>query len=364
MTTRIQHYVWREYLEAWQQGSGQIYCSRHGKAFKSTPTKVMRKRDNYSLSRITKTDVVFLAVIFRKAPPELQKAHRRLIESLGYIANANHAIQASEKATEEERKYANDLVIETEEKLQAGIEQRALPILEQLRREQTDFLSDYNLTMNFCQFVSHQYMRTMASRERVGEELRHSFPGWDFGHLKHLVCHCAAENIGASLFVDRSKFQIIFLRNGSKDEFITGDQPIVNLFRSHGEDSPPTELALYYPLNPRLSMILLPRLYGLSSMKVPPSIVDDLNNVIAQKAREVIVAKGIEAIQRTTDGLHEGQEQDGHMLLECIKRTAARADEFGKMRWRAWNRHALLCCNACTRDTARSGAWESWRMAG
>ena len=102
---------------------------------------------------------------------------------------------------------ATHLVIETEEKLQTGIEQRALPILEQLRHEQTDFLSDYNLTMNFFQFVSHQYMRTRASRERVGGELRHSFPGWDFGHLKHLVCHCAAENIGASLFVDRSKFQ-------------------------------------------------------------------------------------------------------------------------------------------------------------
>ena len=235
--------------------------------------------------------------------------------------------QPQEFRTEEERKYANDLVIETEEKLQTGIEQRALPILEQLRHEQTDFLSDYNLTMNFFQFVSHQYMRTRASRERVGGELRHSFPGWDFGHLKHLVCHCAAENIGASLFVDRNKFQIVFLRNGSKDEFITGDQPIVNLFRSHGEDSSPTELALYYPLNPHLSMILLPGLYGLSSMKVPPPIVDDLNNIIAQKAREFIVAKKIEAIQRTTDGLHEGQEQDGHVLLECIKRMATRADE-------------------------------------
>ena len=329
MTTRIQHYVWRKYLEAWQQGSGQIYCSwNDGKAFKSNPTKVMRKRDYYSLSRITKTDVAFLNAIFRKTHPELQKAHRHLIELLGYIANANYVIQASEKATEEERKYANDLVIETEEKLQAGIEQRALPILEQLRHEQTDFLSDYNLTMNFFQFVSHQYMRTRASRERVGEELRHSSPGWDFGHLKHLVCHCAAENIGASLFVDRSKFQIVFLRSGSKDQFITGDQPIANLFRSHDEDSSPTELALYYPLNPHLSMILLPRRYGLSSIKVSPPIVDDLNNVIAQKAREFIVAKGIEAIQRTTDGLHEGQEQDGHVLLECIKRMAARANEF------------------------------------
>lgn len=324
MTTRIQHYVWRKYLETWQQSSGQLYCSRNGaKAFPSNPAKVMRKRDYYSLSRITKTDVAFLNVMFRKTPPELRKAHRRLIALLGYVANANHAIQTSGKATEEERKYVNDLVIETEEKLQAEIEQRALPILEQLRHEQTDFLSDYNLTMSFFQFVAHQYMRTRASRERVGEELRHGF-----GHLKHLVCHCAAENIGASLFADRSKFQIIFLQSEAQDEFITGDQPIVNLLRSHDEDSPPTELALYYPLDPHLSMILLQGLYGLSSMKVPPSIVDDLNKVIAQKAREFIIAKEIETLQRTTDGLHKEQKQDGHVLLECIKRMATRADEF------------------------------------
>jgi len=287
----------------------------------------MKKRDYYSLSRIRKTDVAFLNIMSRKTHPELRKAHRGLIESLRYIANANYAIQVSEKATEEDKKYANDLVIETEEKLQTGIEQQALPILKQLRQEQTDFLSDYNLTMIFFQFVSHQYMRTRAVRERVERELRHSFPGWDFGHLKHLVCHCAAENIGASLFVDRGKFQIVFLRSGSKDEFITGDQPMVNLFRSRGEDRLPTELALYYPLSPHLSMILLPRLHGLSSMKVPRSIVDDLNNVIAQRAGELIVAKGIEAIQRTADGLREGQERDGYVLLECIKRMATRADE-------------------------------------
>ena len=108
MTTRIQHYVWRKYLEAWQQSSGQLYCSWNGgKAFKSNPTKVMRKRDYYSLSRITKTDVAFLNVMFRKTHPELRQAHRRLIGLLGYIANANYAIQVSEKATEEERKYAN-----------------------------------------------------------------------------------------------------------------------------------------------------------------------------------------------------------------------------------------------------------------
>ena len=272
--------------------------------------------------------MAFLDAMFRKTNPELRKAHRNFIELLGYIANANHAIQASGKATEEERKYIKDLVIEAEEKLQTGIEQRALPILEQLRHEQTDFLSDYDLTMEFFRFVSHQYLRTRALRERIGEELRHSLLGRNFGHLKHLVCHCTAENIGASLFVDRSKFEILFLRSGSNHEFITGDQPIVNLFRADGEDSPPTELAFYYPLEPHLSMVLLPKACGLNSMKVPPTIVDELNNHIAQKAREFLVARRMESLRKKNFGLHEWQQEDGPILLEWMRSVAARPDDF------------------------------------
>ena len=320
MTTRMQHYVWRKYLEAWQQDSRQIYCSREGKVFKSNPVNVMKMRDYYRLSRITRTDMAFLDAMFIKTNPELRKLHRSFVESLGKIANANHAIQESGKATEEERKYLNDLVIETEEKLQSEIEQQALPILEQLRHKQTYFLSDYYSAMGFFQFISHQYLRTRASRERIGEELRDSPFGRDFGHLKHILCHCVADNIGSSLFVDRIKFEIIFLQCESNIEFITGDQPIVNLFRAHGEDSPPTEMALYYPLEPHLSMILLPKVCGLSSMNVPPIIVDELNNLIAQETKEFLVAKQMESLQRTNKGLHGGRQEDGHILIERLKK--------------------------------------------
>ena len=270
----------------------------------------------------------FLDAMFEMTNPELKKAHRNLIELLGHIANSNHAIQTSGKATEEEKKYTRDLVIETEEKIQTGIEQRALPILEQLRHEQTYFLSDYELTMEFFQFVSHQYLRTRALRERIGEELRRSPLGRDFGHLKHLVCHCTAENLAASLFVDRSKFEILFLRSGPNHEFITGDQPIVNLYRAHGQDKPPTQLALYYPLKPNLSMVLLPTVGGLSSMKIPPILVDDLNILVAQKARELLVARRMESLKRMSFGSPEKQQEDGYLLLERMKKVATRGDEF------------------------------------
>ncbi len=145
---------------------------------------------------------------------------------------------------------------------------------------------------------------------------------------KHLVCHCTAENLGASLFVDRSEFEILFLRSGPDHEFLTGDQPIVNLYGAISMDSPPTETALYYPLKPHLSMILLPKMCGLTSMKVPPIIVDQLNILIARKAREFLVARRMESLERMNSGLQERQLDDGHVLLGRIKNVATRGDEY------------------------------------
>ena len=322
MTTRMQHYVWRKYIEGWQQSSGQVCCLRNGTEFQSNPANIMKKRDYYSLARITKTDIAFLDAMFMRTHPELRKLHEDLIELLGKIAYANHAVQASNKATEEERKYTNALVIETEEKLQSGIEQRALHILQQLRHEKVDFLSNYDLAMNFFQYISHQYMRTRAVREAIGEELRNSLFGRDFGHLKNLLCHCAGENLGASLFVDRNKFEIVFLQCKSSDEFITGDQPIVNVFRSRGQNIPPTELALYYPLGPSLSMILLPIAVELNSMEVPSNFVDELNNLIAQKAKEFLVARRMETLRRVGQGSDVGTQKDGQAFLNRMKKIS------------------------------------------
>ena len=322
MTTRMQHYVWRKYLEAWQQRSGQVCCLRDGKEFQSNPANIMKKRDYYSLSRITRADIQFLSAMFMETNPELRKLHGDLIKMLGNIAIISHAIQVSENATEEEKKYANELMIEVEEKLQTGIEQRALPILEQLRHEKLDFLANYDLTMSFFQYMSHQYMRTRTVRDAIGEELRNNLLGRDFGHLKNLLCHCAAENIGASLFVDRRQFNIVFLRCSSSSEFITGDQPVVNIFRSRGQDIPPTELALYYPLGPHLSMMLLPRIFGLASMNITSDIVDKLNNFIAHRAREFLVARRMETLRRTNQGTDMGEQEDGHAFLDRMRKLA------------------------------------------
>jgi hypothetical protein len=61
-------------------------------------------------------------------------------------------------------------------------------------------------------------------------------------------------NIGCSLFLGRKRQQLMLLRNSTDVEFVTGDQPIINL---HGGDrsKAPEQLCMYYPVDPRAALI-------------------------------------------------------------------------------------------------------------
>lgn len=139
-----------------------------------------------------------------------------------------------------------------------------MPILAELREKRTDFLSSYEDSMMFFHFIAHQYFRTEPVREVIGEALLKEFPDHDFDKLRNIISYIGAENVGGSLFVDRSEFRIVFAENGRDLGFITGDQPVVNLLGAE-DGSETKELAFYYPLSPQLACVLAPKTYRLRS---------------------------------------------------------------------------------------------------
>ena len=292
MTTRRQHYVWRYYLETWQDKERLVHCSRHGRVLPPTnPANLMVERDFYRLPRITTTDANFLEH-FTIVPTEsagLRESHRSLVAKLRYICEANEIVQSSDRASSAEKRYSQALVVETEEKLLGQIEEDALPLLDELRQKRTDFIYNYESAMAFFRFVAHQYFRTKRMREATGEGISEILPGQDFARLTNIVCHLHAENFGSSLFVDRNEFDIIFMESRNGLGFITGDQPIVNLMGT-GDGKETTELALYYPLSPILSCLVSPKEYGLRTVDIPGTMVEELNDLIALECKQFLVA--------------------------------------------------------------------------
>ena len=318
MTTRIQHYVWRHYLEAWQDEDGLVRCARNGEILPFTkPRNIMAERDFYKLPRITKADAEFLqAFVGSTKSMELKEAHRYLIYALAHISNFSELIQRSERASSEEKRYAQGVVIEIEEKLQGQIEQDALPILDELKNKRSAFISTDETAITFFHFIAHQYFRTKRIRTAIGEELSQIGPNHDFAGLANIVCHIAAVNVGSNLFVDRNEFDIVFLDDGDEHGFITGDQPVVNLLGT-GDSRETTELALFYPLSPDLSCLVVPREYQVHSANIAGTVVDELNDLVAWESRNFLVGKSNERLQYIFNKA-SSTRPSGHKILASL----------------------------------------------
>ena len=213
MTTRGQHYVWCHYLKSWIHENGKIYCLRDGKIIQSNPINIMKQRDFYKLIPFTREDVQFFEYwVNNICEPSMRNVNRRTFYTFWKIANANEIIQSTSGMTEEDREFARRTVIELEENLHTGIEVGAIPILDALRQENLRILDDDNPAIAFFRFIGHQHFRTKVMREGVGKVLSTLDPRFDFSRLRHVFCHCFADNMGGSLYADRKRLNVLFLQ--------------------------------------------------------------------------------------------------------------------------------------------------------
>src|SRR5207249_1044533 len=74
-----------------------------------------------------------------------------------------------------------------------------------------------------------------------------------------LLSHILATNFSYSLFSNRADLRITLLENGDGPEFITTDQPLINL-RAVGlpPEAQAQDLLLYYPISPTTALLLAP----------------------------------------------------------------------------------------------------------
>jgi hypothetical protein len=95
-------------------------------------------------------------------------------------------------------------------------------------------------------------MRTKRANQAI--ELCKADGSADISRIWNVIVPMAVTNIGADLFRDRKRRKLAFIRNLTSSAFITGDQPAINLKAEHGR--PPEHLSIYYPISPRIALIL------------------------------------------------------------------------------------------------------------
>lgn len=189
-------------------------------------------------------------------------------------------------------KLIEEVINNLEEDLHSHIEIESIPHLESLKKRNASLFHDDIKYMDFCHFLTIQYVRTNKIKQNLVRGIGDLAGGYierALGVLRHIY----ATNIAWSIYEKKHSENLkptLLLNNTSKN-FITGDQPIIN---THAVKSGYAEIVrdveLYYPISPNTSLIISKNYFsGMDDqVEVNEGQVDYFNNLIAASAEEQI----------------------------------------------------------------------------
>ncbi len=286
---RKQHYVWRQYLISWAIDE-KIFCLREKRIINPNLMGVAQQRDFYKLNELKVDDLEFIMSFIKKSPKESRQGHAKLLSAFTYAHRVLKEI--SNISESKQAKEAIDLCLHNlDEDLHSGIESIGGQYLESLLNRDTSFFKTDKGFLDFIYYLSVQYMRTKKIRESTLNAFI-STPHYDIMKNSYNVLnHIFATNMGGSLYLDRHTYKMMMIENYSKTDFITGDQPVINIFSlSTPKNIAPDNLAFYYPISPKLAILVIEknRFEGLETLTVTDKEVHSYNKAIIQCSHEQV----------------------------------------------------------------------------
>lgn len=286
---RKQHYVWRGYLRAWAERE-QIWCRRQNKIFKVNLSNVAQERDFYRLRELTSQDITFLKTMIGKATGNsLQKANLNQLQFFGKI----FAIKSKLKSTglwNKELEEQFDLDINNlEENWLQKMEDVGAKYLTLLRTGDRSFYSAPQDTIAFLHFLILQQFRTKKMQHKMiiqfGEHLN-----FDINAAWPVMRNIISLNVATAIFRERERYKLILLENNTDNPFITGDQPVINIYGVNKRLLEPVEqLEYYYPISPDQAILVSERaeLRDSNAIDLTPQQVSWYNRAIAMESHEL-----------------------------------------------------------------------------
>ena len=290
---RRQHHVWQHYSKAWCT-DGQLYCLMDGRIFPTGTTAIAVEQYFYKIGKLTTADIAlirFLVIDINNLHPLTRKNHEDFLRMVtgptvfeGKTADLDDLIDTFR---------TNAL-----EDYHAGIEASFLPLLESAVRKDISFYSNERSCTILFHFLASQHMRTKGIKVKTIEILKQK-NGLDASRIWGVMSHMFATNIGMGVYLERKKRKLVLVENATALEFITGDQPLINLHGGDGEKSPAT-LSWYYPISPRLALFLteVDEEPAFTTASLTWAQVSDLNAKIVAASHSQVFAQSQASLER------------------------------------------------------------------
>lgn len=293
------HYVWKHYLEGWAT-RGQIWCGRGGKRFLTALENVAQQRDFYTIQDVTETDLVWVQHLIARVPNERL---RRTLEERVSDLRSFHVLRARYVENGGNDPHALALLEEemhnVEENLYAFYEGRAVSLLEQLKTGAAEPFLDPEVFASLSYFLALQFWRTPRMLN-AGLWAFEVLPGVNLEAVWPFLRAVFALTTSHSVFCSRTTIEVEFLDAPAGHDLITADQPIINADAvGLPKDVPPRTLRWYYPLSPRLALMLN---VSSSESRIARRHLHDeeamqLNDALASEAASQVYASTHEALK-------------------------------------------------------------------
>ncbi|MBL3587177.1 DUF4238 domain-containing protein [Rhodovulum sulfidophilum] len=226
-----------EHLRRWCPDRKNIwYTTPKGKVAYDSVKGLAKQEFFYKATILPPHFPSMVKLLFRNSSPELKKQQERELETYLKI-QLLHQLPIMKQNAEERDASVKVLMCNSLENTHAHIERDARSVINSLAKGDFKALSNRENLLNFLVYFGHQITRTrafkdkgIASLEAVRKEVGHDHgiaetlsDGWWF------VSFIFGMNIGWSLYVNREAYKHCLLLNVGEEDFITSDQPIVNI---------------------------------------------------------------------------------------------------------------------------------------
>lgn len=259
---------------------------REGKVLHTGTSVIAVETDFYELPELNDLDIIFLEDFISKGEPASHAANRQLIQLL-----LDPYQQASFVSNEWKVKlppvddFLQRNTYEVLENFHMEIENSFIPDLALALENDLSFYS--NDAFIFIRFICIQYMRTKKIKEGIKD-----FPF--YGRLWNILALIISTNIGATLYHERHRRKL-YTVNAGAEEFITSDQPVINL--KSQKPALPEEVSFYYPISPKLALILADVDEAPFNPMLSRGQVRDLNDKMYENSYAVLFAQSQAALK-------------------------------------------------------------------
>lgn len=267
-----QHYVWKHYLKPWSS-NGQIWCKRNNKVFKTSLDNIAQQRFFYKSEPLNDMEVQFLKLFIKN------KFHPTAINEMSTL------FRVYQITTADNDDYIRKCGIED---FHGVIEKQFEPLLNHLYNKNTTFLSKNTERNQFAFYIGCQYTRTSRMRQnlinsnmQLPKEIRIDIIG-------KVISLFFANVIGNWI---HSYANVELIINNSGDDFLTGDQPVLNTKGNSKFDKTLTKMELYYPITTTLAILIKEGEYNKEKVIDDKQEIEYYNRLITDYSHEQIYSK-------------------------------------------------------------------------